>query len=355
MLAAPKLRLIIRHSAASKDAALAEELRDHLRPLERSANLDVWSEACVRAGADTRREIERAIDQADVALLLLSPDFLASDALQVELPRLLERHRDGKLQVVPVLLRSCLYEAHIWLSGLKLLPRDGKAIASHQGDERDRVLTELVRELSGVVPLPASEGTPAEHATSQGSSIATTPSAGMGGSTFHINISGSTIGGVGIGDGAIAAGRIDMTPPSQRFQPQSDVELTLHYTKKPVSSSECHWYTLKVNLKNLGRKRLDDWEIEVTFPTPLLDGTVHAMRVAERSNAHQTLFRHSSTTGLQPIRPADHFSFEFGYHIDDRIYSRRDELFPQLVKARALVNGEVVAEVERPLRELQCF
>ena len=63
----PKLRLLVRHSDSSKDRALAEELLGHLKPLQRFANLDVWSDARLRAGDETRREIERAIDQADVA------------------------------------------------------------------------------------------------------------------------------------------------------------------------------------------------------------------------------------------------------------------------------------------------
>src|SRR5512132_3192348 len=147
----PKLRLLVRHSDSSKDLVLAEELLGHLKPLQRFAGLDVWSDARLRAGDETRREIERAIDQANVALLLLSSDFFSSDTLlDVEVPKLLEKHRQGLLKIIPVLLRSCLWDAHPWLSELHPLPRDGKPIASHQGDERDRVLTELVKEIAGL-------------------------------------------------------------------------------------------------------------------------------------------------------------------------------------------------------------
>jgi len=96
----PKLKLLVRHSAAEKDVALAEELLGHLRPLERFAGIDVWSE--VQAGGETKREVQQAIEQADVALLLLSSDFLSSrDLLDVELPQLLERQRAGRLRVIP--------------------------------------------------------------------------------------------------------------------------------------------------------------------------------------------------------------------------------------------------------------
>jgi nucleotide-binding universal stress UspA family protein len=107
-----QLRVLVRHSAAEKDVALAGELLRHLDPVKRFAGVDVWSEARVRPGDDWRDEIRRAIDHADVALVLLSSDFLAADGIMdVEVPRLLERHRSGALRVIPVLLRSCLWKS----------------------------------------------------------------------------------------------------------------------------------------------------------------------------------------------------------------------------------------------------
>jgi hypothetical protein len=98
-----------------------------------------------------RLELERAIGQADVALLLLSADFFGSDGLlNAEIPQLLERHRSGKLHVIPILLRSCVWEVHPWLAELQPLPRNRKPIASMTGDERDRVLTEVVSEIVGL-------------------------------------------------------------------------------------------------------------------------------------------------------------------------------------------------------------
>src|SRR3954470_659857 len=133
-----KLRLLVRHSAAERDVALAGELLGHLRPLERFTGVDVWSDARIRAGDTTRREIDRAIDQADVALVLLSSDFLSSDVLVgVEVPKLLARHRDGTLRVIPIVLRSCLWEIHPGLKDLHPVPKGGKAIGSFSGDARD--------------------------------------------------------------------------------------------------------------------------------------------------------------------------------------------------------------------------
>jgi hypothetical protein len=157
-----KLRVLVRHSAAEKDVALARELLQHLEPLKRFAGVDVWSEARIRPGDDWRDEIRRAIDQADVALLLLSSDFLAADGLMdVEVPRLLERHRAGALRVIPVLMRSCLWEAHPWVKDLRPLPRGEKPVGSFSADARDEVLTEVAKE---IVSLAVSAAPPAQPA-----------------------------------------------------------------------------------------------------------------------------------------------------------------------------------------------
>ncbi|WP_437940360.1 toll/interleukin-1 receptor domain-containing protein [Sorangium sp. So ce341] len=148
---APKLRILVRHSSSANDRYLVEELLGHLRPLQRSAGIDVWSDEQIRAGAETRREIDRAVDQADVVLLLLSADFFASDGLvELEIPEFLARHAEGKLRVIPILMRSCVWEVHPWLRDLHPLPKGGKPLGSFSAEERDAVLTEVAREIIGL-------------------------------------------------------------------------------------------------------------------------------------------------------------------------------------------------------------
>jgi tetratricopeptide (TPR) repeat protein len=150
----PKLRLLVRHSASPKDVTLAEELLGHLRPLARFAGVDVWSEARIQPGDDWREAVQQAIDGADVALLLLSADFLSTDGLVgVEVPRLLERHRGGNLRVIPVVLRHCAWKFHPWLSDLHPLPRGGRALGSFSGDARDEVLAEVVKEIASALSV----------------------------------------------------------------------------------------------------------------------------------------------------------------------------------------------------------
>jgi hypothetical protein len=90
---------------APEDEELCQELERHLALLQREGDVRGWSSRRIGAGEDWRAESQRLMDRADVILLLVSADFLASDHLyDVELGRALAR---GRSEVVGVLLRPC--------------------------------------------------------------------------------------------------------------------------------------------------------------------------------------------------------------------------------------------------------
>jgi hypothetical protein len=64
-------------------------------------------------------------------------------------------------------------------------------------------------------------------------------------------------------------------------------------------------------------------------------------------------------TELQALRPGGEYHMKFGYYVDDAIYmgqkKGRTHYFDEIVRARAMVDGKIVAEVEKAVRELQNF
>jgi hypothetical protein len=131
------------------------------------------------------------------------------------------------------------------------------------------------------------------------------------------------------------------------------VELTLGYEKKSISQA-IHHYELVARLRNAGTKQLDDWYMEIEFPTPLLEpGVIIGGMVRDRSNASRSLIRTSNP--LPPIHSGDDFRARIGYRVNDDIYRNQRHLFDEIAKARAFITGELVAEAERPIDELQCF
>jgi hypothetical protein len=204
-----RLRLLVRHSGSSTDAELSDKLLAHLRPLQRFAGMDVWTDDQIRAGDVTRNRVDAAIEDADVAMLLLSADFIGSDTLQeVEIPKLLERHRAGRLRVIPVVLRSCVWEVLPWLSELGPLPNGGQPIASFEGADLDRVLTRLVREISGLAqPSSTMAAKPTTDETDQlGSRRRPAFASGDGGAVYNFHIHDSTIGAIGTGSSSSVSG-----------------------------------------------------------------------------------------------------------------------------------------------------
>lgn len=100
----PSPRVFVSYSHKDKDAL--EQLRSFLHTLEREGLLAVWMDTGLQEGADWKREIDQALAEATVAVLLISQSFLASDFIvNEELPRILEREAKGLLTVLPVFLK----------------------------------------------------------------------------------------------------------------------------------------------------------------------------------------------------------------------------------------------------------
>jgi hypothetical protein len=70
-----------------------------------------FSDADIGTGASWRSNILKSLDEASVAVLLVSPYFLNSAfIMDVELPRILKARRERGLELVWVLVSHCVYE-----------------------------------------------------------------------------------------------------------------------------------------------------------------------------------------------------------------------------------------------------
>lgn len=83
----PRTKIFVSYSR--DDGEWLGRLALHIAVLERSGLIDVWSDARIEAGADWERAIELALSSAKIAVLLVSPAFLASPFIwQREMPRI---------------------------------------------------------------------------------------------------------------------------------------------------------------------------------------------------------------------------------------------------------------------------
>lgn len=117
-------------SYSHKDEGLAKELMQHLNSLQRQGVINVFDDRRIVSGSEWANEISLALEQAQIILLLISADFLASDyAYGVETGRALGRHQGGDATVLPVMVRPVDISGSPFAT-LSLLPSDGRPVST---------------------------------------------------------------------------------------------------------------------------------------------------------------------------------------------------------------------------------
>ena len=133
-------------SYAHKDEELRQELEKHLAELERQKIVTTWSDEQIRPGEELDNAIEEELERADIILLLVSPDFLASTyCREVETVKALEQRKTRGAITIPVILRPCDWQRAPF-GRLKALPKDGKPVVQYPS--HDDAFLEIAKALS---------------------------------------------------------------------------------------------------------------------------------------------------------------------------------------------------------------
>jgi len=129
-----KIKLFI--SYAHKDEALRERLDIELKNIQRSLPLEYWHDRNLLAGSLVHQEILKQLQQADIVLLLISPDFVASDyCFSKEMEIALKQYEQGKNLVIPVIIRKTADWHNYAIGNHTALPKDGRPLKQWQLDE----------------------------------------------------------------------------------------------------------------------------------------------------------------------------------------------------------------------------
>jgi tetratricopeptide (TPR) repeat protein len=134
-------------SYAHEDEQLRDDLAKHLAAL--AGVTTSWYDRHISAGAPWAAEIDARLAAADIILLLVSADFLASDyCTNVEVPRALARHATGEARVLPVILRPCHWTDKPY-GQLQALPKEAEAVTLWSN--RDEAWLDVVNGIRKVI------------------------------------------------------------------------------------------------------------------------------------------------------------------------------------------------------------
>jgi hypothetical protein len=141
-------------SYSHKDRREKDTLLSHLGVLagDDLINLDVWTDDRIPAGADWEAAISGAINKAQIAILLISANFLSSEfIIRQEVPKLL-RYRDTQgLTIIPVIARACAWRRVRWLRRMQVRPKNGRPIWRNGGNRVDTELAAIADEVADIV------------------------------------------------------------------------------------------------------------------------------------------------------------------------------------------------------------
>lgn len=98
-------------SYAHADEKWLEKLKTHLKVMAKYYSLEFWEDTKLRGGDKWREEISSAIKRANVAILLVSTPFLASDFISNnELPPILCKAEEEGTRILPLIVSPCVFE-----------------------------------------------------------------------------------------------------------------------------------------------------------------------------------------------------------------------------------------------------
>jgi uncharacterized protein YegL len=132
-------------SYSHADRRWLKELQTHLMPYLRSALIAVWDDSQIRAGAVWKESIEKALASTKVAVLLVSPDFLASSFIaESELPQLLEAAQSEGVTILWVPVRFSSFD-RTPIADYQAAHDPAKPLSSLPMATRDRALVKICK------------------------------------------------------------------------------------------------------------------------------------------------------------------------------------------------------------------
>lgn len=122
------VRIFISYKHRDEDEEILEELKRYMEHDVQEVGGVFWYDHGIDWGDNWHSVIKREVEKADIALLLISQEYLSSEYVQNEeiADFLLKRRKDDAFLLLPLILEHCRWQARDWLKSTQFLPNDRK-------------------------------------------------------------------------------------------------------------------------------------------------------------------------------------------------------------------------------------
>ncbi len=169
-------------SYAHKDEHYKDKLVTSIANLKRQGYVSAWEDRQIPVGGEWDKHIKSALNDADVILMLISMDFIASEyCFDVEVAKAIERHNNpnDNARVVPIIIRPADWQDTAF-ARLQALPKGALPVSKWEDEDEAYLdivnqLKKLIKEMRGIgakplVVIPDAVPTPATQAPQNNSS-----------------------------------------------------------------------------------------------------------------------------------------------------------------------------------------
>ncbi len=154
------LKVFISYSHNDSDRPLLEKLLKQIAPLKHNKLIEIWEDSLIAPSYEWNDEIMKQLNHADIVVMLVSSDYIASEFVNnEEVPLAMKRCEEGHCRIVPVLLRSCMHDVPPY-ARYEYLPKEPvnqRLLPVDQWDKTDKALEVVARRLHELCKIMTGE------------------------------------------------------------------------------------------------------------------------------------------------------------------------------------------------------
>jgi len=160
---------------AREDQPLLLHFKTQMAALQQAGLVTLWADTDINAGGEWEKEIHSHLDTADIILLFVSPDFMASNyCYGIEMQKALERHKRREARVIPIILRPVRWQEAPF-SRLQILPTNATPVTHKKWRDLDDAFLDVVNGILNIIETLTGKSFPREYVSSLSQTLPAPP------------------------------------------------------------------------------------------------------------------------------------------------------------------------------------